>query len=330
MPSFIDKLSLDNLYPTSPRNKPRRNEDYPLFEKFKQEILPLLAMGQMEQTFAPINNIPNEPSKPMDVVFNDNNISEATRAMGAARTIHNVDLNRNALSPYQAGQLSLRDRELEQRNTLAKNKLGLDSKKVEIADFKARNKDHQFIQGKDGRLRAVNPLTKEVTDLGETGMSDIEVAALNQTNDLQKIDRTGEQSRELEKLRQIGDESLEAIKARHAKELSTHTGSIKADAERNAPILPSQERVAKLARVEEAKNTRPEWSKYIKTIPGGGYEITNPGRVFGPSRETYDAIIKFIGEPPEAIRTVNTSPGSSNSTVKKPQSKYQVEVRESK
>lgn len=316
MASFIDKLSLDNLYPTSPRHKQRKNEAYPLFDKFKQEILPLLAMGQMEQTFAPYTNPPVEPTKPMDVIFQPN-IGEQAREMAVARDVHGMNLNKNALTPYQAGQLALQDRKLDQSEVIAQSKAGLDAKKIAIAEFKAKNRDHQFIQGKDGRLRAVNPLTKEVTDLGETGMSESEIAALNQTNDLAKIDATGKQAVALEGTRQKGRESMEEVQARHAKELA----QLKIEADSKTANLPSQERTATLTKAEQAKNSNPEWSKYIKIVPGGGFTITAPGVFTGPSAETYKAINDYIyGRTP--------APKATTSVVSdKPRSRYQVEVR---
>lgn len=316
--SFINKLRLDNLYPISPS---KAKKSYPLYNRFMQEMNSPNVLNedrgfinqmtpQLQQT-----GLMNNTTPPMDVVFNDNNISETARGMNAARVIHDVNLNKNALTPYQSGQLSLRDREIQQRGALAQGKLGIDSKKAEIADYKARNPGHRLTQGKDGILRSFNPLTNQVTVLGETGMSEEEIAALDQTNDLIKIGAGGAQDRLTEGVRQKGRETLADMTARHAREKQDDAQQSTADIKRNTPILPSQERIAKLTRAEEARNTHPEWASYIKIVPGGGFVIKSPGRFTGPDQATYDAINKFIEGTPNPIRSVETS---STTTKKDP------------
>lgn len=328
-PKFHEKLRLDNLYPSLPQKKIK---GHPLFEEFKRN----LPLGYDESPYpGQMIHTPNlDPStKPMDVVFNPG-ISETARAMGAARTINNVDLSPGAMSAYQGGQLNLRNQEMMQRAVLAGGKLENDRSKTSIADFKARNPGHKFIQGEDGKLRAVHPLTKEVTDLGITGMSQQEIADMNQSNAIQKIDRSGEMSRELEALKQTHRVINQDDAQLAAGGLQDDKQNSEADIKRNTPILPSQERIARLSRAEEARNSNPAWAPYIKIVPGGGFVIKSPGRFTGPDQATYDAINTFINSAPKPIRTVETStvthpeikinPDAAKVT---PKSKYQVTVR---
>lgn len=209
--SFVNKLRMDNLYPTAPRGRKPRND----FNQFQQvmnsaqvlnEDRPLEQIGR--ETTRPM--APGmEPTKPMDVVFNDNNISEIGRAMNASRVINNVDLQRNALSPYQAGQLQNRDRQLDiqEQNYAGNRNLGQQrvDETAEMNEWKRKNPGGRIIHQPDGKIIAIGPDNKIAGEFGPSGvMAEERKLGVQQQDAVQRIDRGGEVAGALEDKRQWG------------------------------------------------------------------------------------------------------------------------------
>lgn len=375
MASFVEKLRLSNLYPSIPR--PRNRNRYPMPI---DPIPPMVPIDRMEEIFAPQGMRPNivEPTRPMNVVYQPS-IGDQGREMAYVRDVHGIDLNKNALSPYQAGQLQLRDRALDIADTTAKTKSQTEAKKIAIAEYKAKNPNAKIIAQKGGNIKAVHPVTGEViADFGPTGeMDDASRIALEQAGKIEAIRETGSQTREniatsgqearkTEDVRQAGRMKIEEFKHNNKdfKFIEVQGGNIVAidptdpstiidtgissgtlsDKDRldlqisgsksleelrqsgretlaglssKSGQLPSQQRTATLAKAEQAKNTHPEWSSYIKIVPGGGFAVTAPGVLTGPSAEVYKQITDFIYG--------TTAPKASEKP--KPQSKYQVTVK---
>src|SRR3990167_1980053 len=63
-------------------------------------------------------------------------------------------------------------------------------------------------------------------------------------------------------------------------------------------------------RAQEAKNSNPNWSKYITIETGGRFSVRPPGSTFGvatgPTQEDYDKIIKAIYGPEKSSTTTTT------------------------
>lgn len=323
---------MNSLYPSFPGPSIDENQ-HPLFETFMNRIAPLYnqSHGSMQQSQGQgtspggMPNLTPEMSNAigdgrpgnltkMNVIYQPS-IGDIGRERSYSQNVFNEDLDPN--SQYRQGQLALRERELNQRgekiaadSALANKKFGLSQKQVEINDYKAKNPGILISAPKGGRISAINKLTgAHVADLGDTGtMSEEERVAADQTNELARIGAKGEQSKELETQRQTGRETLEEQTARHAmerKQLETGTESKSAH-------IPSQERTATLSRAEQARNTHPEWSKYIKVTPGQGFVITTPGasilgqQISGPTPEEYKKINDFIYNSPTTNRRTTT------------------------
>lgn len=204
---------MDNLYPTAPRGPKRRNE---LFNRFAQEMnsphilnedRPLERIAR--ESIEPTAMMPQQ-TKPMDVVFDQGNISETARAMNAARSIHGIDLGRNALSPYQAGQLQNRGRELdirEQNVDLGQQRV---NETAEMGEFKRKNPGVQFVKQPDGNILAVGPGGQTLGNFGPSGiMGEERKLGVQQQNAVQLADRQGEIRGALEDKSQYGRTALQ-------------------------------------------------------------------------------------------------------------------------
>lgn len=203
-PKFHEKLRLDNLYPTLPQKKIRGN---PLYEQFKKDLP--RDTGMVEQIGQQAQPNAMSVTKPMDVVFNDNNISEHARAVGAARTVHNVDLSPNALSPYQYGQLANRNRQLDiqEQNYAGNRNLGQQrvDETAEMGEWKRNNPGGRIVYQPDGNIIAIGPDNKIAGNFGPSGkMAEERKIGMNQQNTIQQIDRRGEVEGAVEGRRQEG------------------------------------------------------------------------------------------------------------------------------
>lgn len=208
---------MDNLYPTVPTN---RKKSYPLFDRFKQEMSqqdlydqiadPSRYQQQQQQPTGQMHNM----TKPMDVVFDQGNISEQARGINAARMAHNVDLNRNALSPYQQGQLQNKDRELGireqqygQTNNLAQQRI---TETAEMNEWKMKNPGGRIVYQPDGQIIAIGPDNKIAGTFGPSGkMGEERRIGVQQQNAVQLADRRGEIAGALEDKAQYGRTSLQ-------------------------------------------------------------------------------------------------------------------------
>jgi hypothetical protein len=310
MPSFVDKLRLDNLYPTVPIN----TGDDPLFGQFLSQIAPLMNRNRIEQ----IGNVqprqiqqPPITGAPQNVVLGDQGAGPeiAKRMLGVGESI----------TPYQKGQLALGKEELEfnkkkteQTNELNQQKLADTQRKTDIADFKAKNPGVKILAPKGGRIQAINSATGQVIrDFGDTGtLSDEDRINLEQSGAIAQIGARGANEQALETTRQKGRESLEEMNARHAMERAELSSNTQKEIATNKPLPPSQEKIAKTSRAQTAKNTHPEWAKYITMTPGGGFFVTGPsmGGLRGPTPEIYKAINDFIESgPAETTKPATTT-----------------------
>lgn len=200
-PRFHEKLRLNNLYPALPQ---KRIAGYPLYEQFKREQQPMIEeIGQQVMAPQPV-------TKPMDVVFNDNNISEVSRAMGAAKTIHNIDLQKNALSPYQQGQLMNKDRDLDIREQNLRANQEFADRRVaqteEMNDFNQANPTgSRIVEMRDGNTVMLDRSGKIIQNLGPSGrLGDANRLAATSQNRIAEIGATGANAQTLEGLRQTG------------------------------------------------------------------------------------------------------------------------------
>lgn len=303
MPSFLDRLRFDNLYPSIPRPRGAgqgarslMNEMNRPFQRSEEPIEMQNMAGDPTMQF-PI------PTKPMDVIFKPN-IGEQAREMAVARNVHGVDLGRDTANEYQRGQLALRAQQLQQQEEAAKSKQELSERR--LSDTEKNTLIKEIRENKNLSDAQKIELQGRVNSGLITQRGQIESGQITQRGEIESghISQRGEQERTTEGVRQTGRESLEEMQARHKKEQSQFESGLPP----RTGSLPSQERTELLQRAEQAKNTNPEWNKYIKTVPGGGFMITSPGMITGPSQETYDAINKFIYSPSTPVPVPTSSP----------------------
>lgn len=221
------------------------------------------------------------------------------------------------INPYQEAQLAFKQKELESRERLAgeqlssKEKLAADKLELEkqdqnirqqranVYDFKSKNPNSKFMQGRDGRLRAINPITNQVTDLGETGLSESELIELNQSNKLEVVKATGDQARETEGVRQRGRESLEDIRNRHARELK----DLESEQPSKSANLPSQQKVALELKYNQLINLRPDLREFVKRdLSSGEIKVATPEE-YPEMKEQIDYINRFLfGSPSKDVK----------------------------
>jgi len=163
--------------------------------------------------------------------------------------------------------------------------------RADVYKFRAEHPGAKFERGDDGILRAMDPITQQVTELGRTGMSDEEVINLNQENALGRISTTGEEARKTVGAR--GEEERKNITARGEETRIT---------QREKPLpaeIPSRDLDKFQVNYNVLINRNPEYRKFIKLNSEGIPQITQPGENFfgfasGPTQKQYDEIYKFI------------------------------------
>lgn len=192
--------------------------------------------------------------------YSDPKLAAIAQRMAAAN--QNADLKRQTLESTS----DYRDRALEQKGRLGEESNAIKADRAEVYRYKSMHPDHKLMQGKDGHLRAVNPQTDEVTDLGPTGMSDQEVMDLNQSNALERIGAQGENQQVLQGMR--GNQALDQIAARVAGQKEVNA----AKPERGE--LPTQTRVRQNLTAHEFVNKHPDLAKYITFNGDGTFSVS--------------------------------------------------------
>lgn len=141
----------------------------------------------------------------------DRDIASWKEKMGPAQQSAQLERQNNMNERQMAtstvnAELTGRKNEQIAKNQESANRTRED--RAAVYRYKAEHPDHKFMQGKDGILRALDPATNTVISLGKTGMSDAEMAELNQKNAIKKIEATGDEARETERTREKGRETI--------------------------------------------------------------------------------------------------------------------------
>ena len=180
----------------------------------------LKQQGRLAEIAAQMGNQQYRTDRPMNTVTipNPDHITPLQQ--------QEMDIKKLAVSDKkttEAEKLNQGQQKIDQTGSIANTKNAISQQRANVYDFKTKNPGSKFEQGKDGILRAINPLTNKVTELGQTGMSDADVMALNQGNALERIDRTGQNQQDLQDLKgnqqtgqidQKGGQNLADIAAR--------------------------------------------------------------------------------------------------------------------
>jgi hypothetical protein len=284
MASFLDGLRNANVFGGGSNPfTPSEGNPFALLDQFMMRNPHLQDIGQ--QIIQPSQEQAQPPQQPMNTRF----VS-------------------SEMTPYQEAQIGQKQAEMKSREGIAsqgtgikRDELGIKQGQLAINKFKSEHPGSKFMQGKDGVLRALDPITNQVTNLGITGMSDQDVIDANQENklDLADVNNTAAMARTV----QTGQNAI-ATK-------QTPSGT---------PFQPSQQKIDaqnKYNRFINSKEGR-DLRKYVRLDADGMPEITPPsstlGFATGPTQQQYDLIHSSIYSPVSTktdivpSKTIETAP----------------------
>lgn len=220
----VDPNNPNDVFPRLPIG----GDDYSLFNKFKQNVLPLRRAGaindvgtrlqqpvmhqEMQQTRADFGD--NSPLRPgytppnLGVVYKP----PMTDQIGAQM----LGIGPGAVTPLDERELALKGKAIEStaadkdiKNNIAQQKVDISSDRADVYKFKAENPGVKIVAPKGGNIIAINSATGQtVKDFGPAGtLSDDERIKLEQTGRMDLADKNN-----------TARESLAELSARHAKE----------------------------------------------------------------------------------------------------------------
>lgn len=309
---------MNNIYPPATQfGAPRRSSEDDVFGTFMSQIEPMMRqkeraqdiMFREESTRArelPQQERLRQESKPPNVVYQPS-LGDIAREIATGKQLHDINLA-DPTSGYRTAQLNLRAAELGERRRASEERIGFSYEQLEEKKREANQRisiaERELGRKLNEREKLEIMQTGALARIGATGEEARKTADVTGRQAMERVRAGGEEARTtgtaLETQRQTGRESLEDIQARHKSELEAQKAG--------EPKLPTQQRADVLRRAEEARNTHPEWAKHIKVVPGGGFSITSPGYIFGPSEKAYEEMRKFIYEGGPAAKSVETKP----------------------
>ncbi len=230
MASFVEKLRLNNLYPTMPLNTGREIDPFeqfmttaaqPLFNE-RSRLSGIANMAASPQTQQVPSYQPRDFTRqPMDVVYKPPASDQiAERILG---------VQREPVSEYQQEQLKnqraeigLRNKQLEATTGINQQKVDISRNRADVYKFKAENPNVKIVAQRGGSILAINPMDGSViANLGPTGnMDEADRLALEQDQALARIGETGNQARLTEDTRQAGRESLAATQGQTSRDVA--------------------------------------------------------------------------------------------------------------
>lgn len=263
MANFLEGLRMSNLYPSmSIPSGGRRNQLFNDFMGMEQGIqgspmLPRIA----EQTAAPVAP---QPQAPMNVVYQPS-IGDIGREMAFARDVYGVDLNRSALTPYQAGQLSLGGERIAAQREAAQGRQEIAERRLSDAE-------------KNTLIREIRE-NKNLSDAEKIRLQgEVQAGHITQRGQIESghIAARGEQERTTEGIRQQGRESLADMQARHRREqIELEAGLKPTGTTRVETVRDAQ------GNITGARTTKTEQQLPPTAKPGGG----NSALMYGPNGE---------------------------------------------
>lgn len=325
--AFFDRLT--SVSPNNPFMPSRMDDPMDMLDQFikrlpREDTIPPMTrgnigrIGQMMQPQQPQHStgIPlDAASEGMNVVYQPS-ISEKIGQERIADIVH-PDPERK-----------MRQMLLESNLGMKKAELGVKQQRANVYQFKAENPGAKYIQGKDGVLRAFDPVSHELLSSWDTGMSDEEVINLNQKGRMELEGKKGEEARTTEETRQKGRESIEDIKARHAKELAEYESGLPGKGNQ----LATQETRKFQNNYNRFINANPELRGFVRLDANGMPIITPVGSTWkasnSPTQEQYDKINQAIFGSSKNQETV-TKP-TENETKKEESKKEEPSKKSSK
>lgn len=240
---FLDKLRMNNLYPTMPIGDDGGDNTY---ERFRNEIAPMYdrnRVGQIgQQAMQPQPQMGGWNGTGANPMMGDGRPGNLTRmdtvynpGITDAHPAEMLGMSRDPASDYQKGQLDIKNRQLQETinknddtNKLNQQRIGVSQQRADVYRFKASNPGLKFQIRKDtGNLESLDPISGKVTDLGPSQMGESDLIQLNQDNKIGLQNNQGSINSDLEDKRQGGRETLADMKARHDAELASLGASLK-------------------------------------------------------------------------------------------------------
>ncbi len=182
------------------------------------------------------------------------------------------------------------------------NDVRAENEKLELARWRAQNPNGVLKTGEDGFINVVNPQTGAVirTGLKSNELSDLQKINLGLDADLKKIAAQGSNQIKLEETRSAND--MEQIEARGDQTIRNLTfRKDNPTVSRSTTPSASQEKQAKINRMNDLKLAQPELGQFIKLDPNGYPEVEKPttslfGTKKGPTWDQYQRIVQFLNK----------------------------------
>lgn len=238
--------------------------------------------------------------------------------IGPAGTAANLERYSNANErqvQYQAGQQQLSQRRIDEKAAQDKIENENRARRTDAYTFKNMNPTWKFEQGKDGTLRAYNPNNPaESMILGKTGMSDIELAALNQQNKMTQIGAQGANAANVANITQEGANNRQMNAGVPMNDAAGNPVIVHPAADTmmrptveppNAPPVPgplqrpgapsssaeseTQKAAGFKSRTIEIWNKHPELHQYMQPMKDGSYSIKQRGQAWTDEGRRNDA-----------------------------------------
>lgn len=345
MDSFVDKLRMNNIYPS---------EGYNPFgppDLSAGQMNPQLVNSMMQQMQGFQNNASDRQNLRQDNIYartradHLTDIASQMNQQNQPEPMKYVTVGSpNGMNDYQRGQLDLGRAELAQKTGIQSGQLAersrTDSAKLKntdedqairqqranVYDFKSKNPGMKVLMPKGGNIQFLDPITGKVHDSGiSTGsMNERDKQELIGAQQETNINNQGQNQQNLQEMR--GNQGLAEIAARTSgQQLLNENKPVN-------PELPTQTRVRQNLAARELVNSRPDLAKYIQIDSNGGFQVTPPGTNFfglstGPDKVKYDEIQKLLF-PSTETNVKKPTEKKSTSKLAKPEtkSKYKVTV----
>jgi hypothetical protein len=201
---------------------------------------------------------------------------------------------------YQAGQQRIAQGRLNETERKNQEQAGFTRTRLAADEWKRQNPNHHFTVGKDGNLYATDPVTLQKTNLGKTGMSDVEASMLTNQNKMQQIQAGGEVQEHLANVRGDIQSNLQDQRAwapydrtmpdgtKETWLYNTITGQRKPWDEPGGgqltkpgttpgPLSGTQEKAARALKAKEVIDTRPDLKDYLQFRNGEYFIKENDG-----------------------------------------------------
>jgi len=327
MPSFVDSLRMNNIYPSGGGTFGPPIDASPNFDAIARIMN--LAMGPaIQNRNAEWQREDNLRAQDRSQRLQDIARSMASNIMEPTQP-QNVQMAPSAISPLDIAKLNLEKQKLGEKQTTDIANIGIKQKQTDIKSsqegvsqqraniyqFKATHPNMKIVSDKGGNFYAVDPITGKSMDTGiSTGtVSDEEKLNITGGQRLDEITARGKTQQANIAARTKGEEDVAAARGAEARQTKQSPTA--------QPTLPSQINRDQMNKARQIKNTDSELGPFVNIDQGGNFTITPPAEgIFGHSGPTSDQYHRINNAIYGSQDTTDTT------TLTKPKSKYAVTV----